>query len=38
MSSELTEFGQVSWAPSRADADAKGGIRQIQKFSKKVMV
>ena len=26
------------WAPSRADADAKGGIKQIQKFPKKVMV
>ena len=26
------------WAPSHADADAKGGIKQIQKFSKKVMV
>ena len=25
------------WAPSRADADAKGGIKQIQKFPKKVM-
>ena len=26
------------WAPSRADADAKGGIKQIQKFPRKVMV
>ena len=26
------------WAPSRADADAKGGIKQIQKFPKEVMV
>ena len=26
------------WAPSRADADAKGGIKQIQKFPEKVMV
>ena len=26
------------WAPSRADTDAKGGIKQIQKFPKKVMV
>ena len=26
------------WAPSRADADAKGAIKQIQKFSKIVMV
>ena len=26
------------WAPSRADADAKGAIKQIQKFPKKVMV
>ena len=26
------------WTPSRADADAKGGIKQIQKFPKKVMV
>ena len=26
------------WAPSRADADAKGGIKQIQKFPKNVMV
>ena len=26
------------WAPSRADADAKGGVKQIQKFPKKVMV
>ena len=26
------------WAPSRIEADAKGGIKQIQKFSKKVMV
>ena len=25
------------WVPSRADADAKGGIKQIQKFSKKVV-
>ena len=27
-----------SWAPSRGDADAKGGIKQIQKFPKKAMV
>ncbi|CAF4701105.1 unnamed protein product [Rotaria socialis] len=26
------------WAPSRADADVKGGIRLVQKFPKKVMV
>ena len=26
------------WVPSRADADAKGGIKQIQKFPWKVMV
>ena len=26
------------WAPNRADADAKDGIKQIQKFPKKVMV
>ena len=26
------------WALSRADADSKGGIKQIQKFPKKVMV
>ena len=26
------------WAPSRADADANGGIKQIQKFPKKVIV
>ena len=26
------------WVPSRADADAKDGIKQIQKFPKKVMV
>ena len=26
------------WAPNRADADAKGGIKQIPKFPKKVMV
>ena len=26
------------WAPSRADTDAKGGIKQIQIFPKKVMV
>ena len=26
------------WAPSRAHMDAKGGIKQIQKFPKKVMV
>ena len=26
------------WAPSRADADAKGGITQIQKFPENVMV
>ena len=26
------------WAPSRADADAKGSIKQIQKFPKKVMI
>ena len=28
---------QRIWAPSRADADAKGGIKQIQKFPKKVI-
>ncbi|CAF4052985.1 unnamed protein product [Rotaria magnacalcarata] len=26
------------WVPSRADADVKGGIMQVQKFPKKVMV
>ncbi|CAF2098052.1 unnamed protein product [Rotaria magnacalcarata] len=34
----ITPQNERIWAPNRADADVKGGIRQVQKFPKNIMV